>query len=248
MAPKVRARLRGPLWMAFVLTFWWWSACRGNQTTDQAASSASGSGENSAAGSSGGTPILPVQPRVDSAGELCLGGERGAPVKLEIFSDYQCPRCGEFYLDTIKPLLAEYSRTNRLHEIYVVYHDFPLDMHAYARKAACIALAAARISRERWLRVTDVLYLEQAQWSQDGNIEAALSKVMDPAEVMRMASLAADPAIEAAVRDGVLLGQSREITSTPTFFITAKDMPQQRVAGWVPYATLKDYLDRTLKR
>jgi protein-disulfide isomerase len=184
---------------------------------------------------------------MDSASELCLGGERGAPVKIEVFSDYQCPRCRDFYLETLKPLVAEYTKSNKTNKIYIVYHDFPLEMHRFARRAACFALAAARLGRERWLRVTDLLYTQQAQWSEDGNIEAVLAQGMDPTEVVRLANMAADPAIDAAVQDELLLGQSREVTSTPTFYIIPPTGPPQRVAGWVNYATLKDYLDRILK-
>jgi protein-disulfide isomerase len=233
--------------LSLVLALWQFTGCQGNHSADQAASS-SGNQASPAAGESGSVPALAGQPRVDSPSELCLGGERGAPVKIEIFSDYQCPRCRDFYLETIKPLLAEYTRTNQIHKIYVVYHDFPLEMHPFARRAASFALAASRVGRERWLRVVDALYTEQAQWSQDGNIEAALSKMMGPTEVIVLANLAADPSIDAAVQEAVLFGQSRNITSTPTFFITSKGTLQQRIAGSVTYPTLKDYLDRTLKQ
>ncbi len=176
---------------------------------------------------------------------LCLGGQPNAPIKIEVFSDYQCPRCREFYVETLKPLVAEYGKANK---VYVVYHDFPLDMHPYARKASRLALAAERISRELWLRVTDAIYLSQDQWSQNGNIEAALAKVMDPAQVARMRKLAADPAIEATLAQEIMLGQSRKITSTPTWFIVSETGRQQIIPGKLPYATLKDYLDRALKR
>ena len=94
--------------------------------------------------------------------ELYLGGQPGAPVKIEVFSDYQCPVCRTFYLETLKPLLADYTKENKIAKICVVYRDYPLDMHPFARKAARFALAANRLSRERWLRVTDALYTEQA--------------------------------------------------------------------------------------
>jgi hypothetical protein len=49
---------------------------------------------------------------------------------------------------------AEYTKANKINKIYVVYHDFPLDMHQFARKATRLALAAERLGRDRWLRVT----------------------------------------------------------------------------------------------
>ena len=191
---------------------------------------------------------FPGQSGVDKRPELYLGGQPGAPVKIEVFSDYQCPRCRDFYLETLKPLLAEYTKANKINKIYVVYHDFPLDnIHPFARKATRLALAAERLGRDRWLRVNEALYVEQARWSVDGNIEAILAKVLDPTELVRVRKLAMDPAIEAVINQEVMLGQSRTIISTPTFFIVTETGKQQRVEGWITYDTMKSYLDRIVK-
>jgi protein-disulfide isomerase len=187
-------------------------------------------------------------------GEFLIGGEPGAPIKIEVFSDYQCPACRTFYLDTIKPILANYASAKTgpngqpiKPRVCVVYHDLPLDIHQFARPAARLGLAAQRLGRERWLRVSDALYTHQAQWSQDGNLDAALAKVLDPTEVVRLRKLAADPAIGALVDQELMLAQSRDVASTPTFFIITETGRQQRVNGPVPYAVMKDYLDRLLK-
>ena len=191
------------------------------------------------------TLSLSGQTGAEKQAQLYLGGQPSAPIKLEVFSDYQCPVCRLFYLETLKPLVADYASVNK---VYIVYHDFPLDMHPYARKAARFALAARRLGREQWLRVTDALYSEQAQWSQDGNIEGALAKVLDPTELVRVKQLAGDPAVEASLNQEVMLGQSRNVTSTPTLFVITDTGRQQRVNSGVPYPVLKDFLDRTLKR
>jgi len=185
------------------------------------------------------------QTSIDKPEELYLGGDPGAPVKIEVFSDYQCPACRAFYLETLKPLVPYCSDTKK---VCIVYHDLPLDIHQYARPAARLALAAMRLSRERWLRVTDALYTDQAQWAQDGNIDAVLAKVLNPAELARVKKLAADPAIEAVVEQELMVARSRNITSTPTFFVIRETGQQQRVNGGVPYPVLKDYLDRLLKQ
>jgi protein-disulfide isomerase len=179
--------------------------------------------------------------------ELCLGGQPNAPVRIEVFSDFECPHCREFYLDTLKPLIADFTKEKRIDKIYILYHDFPLDMHPNARKAASYALAAKQISREAWLRVIDVLYQDQELWSQNGNIEGELSKVLNPAELARVRKLVTDPSIEQAVRLEVQLGQSREITMTPTFFIISQSGRQQRVNGSLGYLIVKDSLEQLLK-
>jgi len=197
---------------------------------------------------------LSAQTGTNGVGEFVIGGEPGAPIKIEVFSDYQCPACRTFYLDTIKPILTNYTRAQigaggqpQKPRVCVVYRDFPLDIHQFARPAARISLAAQQLGRERWLRVSEALYTYQAEWAQNGKFDATLAKVLNPIELMRLRKLAADPAIDAMVNRELLLAQRREITSTPTFFIITGAGRQQRINGPVPYAVMKDYLDRLLK-
>ncbi len=218
---------------------WQFSSCQSNPPANQQSGQTPG-GQ--------GVRLVPGPARTDAPEEICLGGMRGAPIKIEVFSDFQCPRCRDFYLETLKPLIADYTRSGKISKIYIVYHDFPLDMHPFARKAARFALAAYRIGRDRWLRVLDALYQYQAQWALDGNIEAVLAKVLDPTELVHIANMATEPDIDSAVQNEVLYGQSREIGSTPTFFINSSRTPQQRVAGMVTFNTLKDFLDRSLQQ
>jgi protein-disulfide isomerase len=187
-----------------------------------------------------------AQPGLNKMTDLYLGGHPNAAVRIELFSDYQCSACRAFYLETLKPLIADYTKANKIDKIYIVYHDFPLDMHPFARKAAKYALAAMRIGRDRWLRVNDALYTQQDKWASDGNIDAVLAKVLDPSELVRIQSLAANPAIDAALNQEIQLGLSKNITSTPTFFITSQSGKQQRVATGVNLTVLKDFLDRLI--
>ena len=190
-----------------------------------------------------GVRLVPSPAAGSGQEELYLGGEPGAMVRIEVFSDYQCPRCKEFYLGTLKPIIADYAGTQK---VSVIYHDLPLEMHPFARPAARLALAAARLGREEWLRVTDEFYKDQEQWSVSGNFESALSKALNPTQLMRVVRMAGDPAIDAAVQQEVLFAESRGVTSTPTFFISTKSGREQRINGAIAYPVLKDYLDRLL--
>lgn len=71
--------------------------------------------------------------------EQCLGGELDAPIRIEVFSDFECPACREFYLNTIRPVLKDYCS---LDKVCVVYHEFPLQGHKYSRQAAQYSKAA----------------------------------------------------------------------------------------------------------
>ena len=180
--------------------------------------------------------------------EIYLAGQSGASVKIEVFSDYQCPMCRVYYLETLKPLIYDYTKANKIDRISVVYHDLPLDsIHQHAHKAARLALAAYRMGKDKWLKVSDALYMQQAVWSEDGNCEAALEKILEPAELIQLKKMAADPSIETVLNQEILLAQSRNITSTPTTFIITETGRQQRFAGDPGFAPLRDYLDKLIK-
>jgi hypothetical protein len=62
------------------------------------------------------------------------GKARGIPVAaitIEVFSDFQCPACKALYEQTLKPLVADHVDKGK---VYLVHRDFPLPIHAYARK------------------------------------------------------------------------------------------------------------------
>jgi len=188
------------------------------------------------------TPAAAGPPPPDPQ-DLCFGGNPGAQVKIEVYSDFQCPACKNFYMETIRPVLAEYGRDDK---ICVVYHEFPLRMHRFAREAARFALAGQRLGRSQWVLIADLLYTHQDLWAENGNIEAVLTKGLTPDEMARLKSALKDPTIEQAIDRDIASGTSRQVTSTPTFFVTANGK-EQRVVGGLTYPILKDFLDRMLR-
>jgi protein-disulfide isomerase len=173
----------------------------------------------------------------------CVGGQPSAPIRIEVFSDYQCPACRAFFLETLRPLLRDYARENK---VCLVYHDFPLQMHNYARVAARYAVAARRLGLEQWERVSAALYTDQLQWAEDGKIEPVVARALPPDDMAKVKKLLEDPSINQTIDQEVALAAQRQIRSTPTFFLYANGR-EQRVEGSISYLILKDYLDRLLK-
>ena len=54
-----------------------------------------------------------------------------------------------------------------------------------------------------------------------------------------------DPAVEAAISSDIALARERNVTATPTFFITAQGKTE-KVSGIVQYFVLQRYLDHLL--
>jgi protein-disulfide isomerase len=176
-------------------------------------------------------------------GGLLVGGASDAPIRIEIFSCYQCPPCRDFYLDTVRPLLKEYARTNK---VSVIYYEYPLKIHNHSRDTARYGIAAHRLGQDQWQRVSEALYLKQAQWIADGNVEAVVVEVLSTDEMARVKQFLKDPSIEQTIDRDIQIGNKRQIPGTPTFFLYAKGR-EERVAGKISYPLLKSYLDRMLK-
>jgi len=172
-----------------------------------------------------------------------LMGKADSPVRIEIFSDFQCPMCRTFYLDTVTRLITEYSAGNK---VAVVYHEFPLQGHPAARIASRYAVASKALGREQWTKVIEYLYTCQAEWSYDGKIEPVLARILEPGEVEKIRSRLSDPAIEQSIDYEVALGREKKVDSTPTAFVTMGGK-EQRLAGGLAFPVLKQFIDSNLR-
>lgn len=178
------------------------------------------------------------------AGATCVGGKPSSPVKIEVFSDYQCPACRQFYLGTMRQVLSEYGDAGK---VCVVYHEFPLNIHPHAPQAARYGHAALRLGLRQWSQVTNALFEAQPQWAESGQLEPVVAGALSREDMEQVKKLAAEPSTNEAIRRDIELGQSREVNSTPTFFITAKGKTE-KVAGVVQFPILKRYLDSLLSQ
>ena len=178
-----------------------------------------------------------------SSGQI-LGGSANSPIQIEVYSDFQCSACREFYLGTVRQILQEYSSKDK---VRIIYHEYPLTLiHKYSRDAARYSEAAARLGVKQLLAVMDALYMDQALWSQDGKIEASISKALSPADFQKLKKIMKDSSIDLAIEREIDLGNKNQIKSTPTIFIryTGK---QQKVEGIVTYIVLKQFIDAIIK-
>jgi len=173
----------------------------------------------------------------------CVGGTLNAPIKLEVYSDFQCPSCAQFFLEVITPAVREYGRSGK---ICVLYNEYPIPSHSYSRQAARYSLAAQRIGRTQWLAVMSALYQRQVLWGEDGDIDKALTGVVSAEDLARIKKIAAESSIDDAISRDVALGEKREVRATPTVFVTIQKKTQ-RVDRVLPYEVWKDFFDDNLK-
>jgi len=173
----------------------------------------------------------------------CLGGTPDAPIQMEVFSDFQCPHCRAFYLETITQVLKNYTPSDK---ICVIYYEFPLGTYPYSRKAACYSLAAQHVGNKQWRAVIDALYTKQEQWGLDGNIDAALKGTMSADDLNLMKKIIQDSSVEETIKRDIALGESRGVTSTPSIFMTVLNKKHPKYP-YAPFQVWKDFFDTIVK-
>jgi protein-disulfide isomerase len=175
--------------------------------------------------------------------DVYLMGRPDSPVRVEIFSDFQCPSCRAFYLNTVTKMIAEYAASNK---VAIVWREFPLPMHPVSRPPARYAVASSCLGHEQFLKVIEYLYTCQAEWSYDGKIEPVLSRILSADEMQKINEKLKDPATEQKIDHDIELGNHRKVNATPTVFVTMGGKEQTLVGG-LSYPVFKEYIDRSLK-
>jgi protein-disulfide isomerase len=184
-------------------------------------------------------PCLAIGPDIDRAKAL---GSPSAPVRLDLYSDFQCPHCKMLHETILPAIVRDYVTTGKA---YFVSHEFPLNGHTYAREAANYATAAARIGK--YQLVGDAIFQNQNSWGMTGKVWDVVAAVLSPADQKKVQALAKDPSVLAEVQRDVDAGTAAHVNQTPTMIIT-RGMKQTPWAYWTDYNLFKGYLDEMLAR
>lgn len=142
-------------------------------------------------------------------------GNPSAPVRIDVFSDFQCPACKGFHENLLPVLIRDYVVPGK---VYIVSREFPLQMHPYSREAAGYAVAASQIGK--YQQVADALFRSQAVWSANGKVWDTVAAVLTPAEQKKVQAMAKDPSVLADIQQDQDFGNSIKINQTPTIYIS----------------------------
>ncbi len=144
-------------------------------------------------------------------------GSAKAPVTVYEMSDFQCPYCRRFALETFRALEKEYISPGKVRWVFV---NFPLtSIHANAVAAASTALCAAR--QNAFWPMHDLLYQYQETWSplkEPGPFFVSLADSVGISK-SKLVECVKAPATEAEIRYEAEGAQRAGASSTPTFYI-----------------------------
>ena len=173
-----------------------------------------------------------------------------APVTVIEYSDYQCPLCRKWYLESKKPLIDEYVNTGK---VKFVFKDFPLSGHPFSMPYAVAVRCAGE--EGKYFEMFDKVYDEQDKLSNGAITTVTSVTLVDLSNWAKelgldsnkfnycLSSAKFDSAIQANEAEGSGIG----VNGTPSFVVGKTNGSGVLVIGAVPYSTLKDQIEQALK-
>jgi protein-disulfide isomerase len=151
-------------------------------------------------------------------------GDSDATITMVEFSDFECPVCRSLH-DVLRDLLVNYP------QVRLIFKDFPLEQHAWARTAAIAGRCAYEQDAKVFWKLYDLVYDNQDIIS----AENAYAKLTDYASQISLntdtfKTCLASPSAAAAVEANRNNGLALKVTSTPTIFINGR-----RIVGADPH-------------
>ena len=144
-------------------------------------------------------------------------GSSSAPITVYEMSDFQCPYCRRFALETFPTLEREYITTGKVRWVFV---NFPLStIHPNAVAAAEVALCASK--QGAFWRVHDLLYTYQDTWAPLKEPGPFLATLADSAKISRKLLLTclASPDTRTEIQSEAEGSERAGASSTPSFYI-----------------------------
>ncbi len=194
---------------------------------------------------------IPTQPSAPQRFQVTLDddpvkGDPDAPVTIVEFSDFQCPFCSRFFIQTLPALQENYIDTGK---VKLVYRDFPIDsIHPNARPVH-IAAECADEQGKFW-EYHDVLFENQAQWNRLSSSDLN-SKLNQYATSMGLNSASFDSCLSSQsianeVNADYLQAAQYGVSGTPTFFIGNEKNGFIKLVGAQPFTAFQAVIDAQL--
>ncbi len=183
-------------------------------------------------------PPLPAEPiSLDGAPAI---GSRNAKIGMIIYSDFQCPFCARFALDTLPALQEQYVKTG---QVLMAFREYPLPIHPFAQKAAEAALCANQ--QGKFWEFHDALFANQQALDPASLGARAVRLGLDSRQFAACLEGQTAALVQTDKRSGDPLG----VAGTPTFLLgpllpDGRVKVSQRFSGAKPLAEFQGILDK----
>ncbi len=174
-------------------------------------------------------------------------GNPDAPITIIEFSDFQCPFCARFHVQTLPLLLDQYIDQGK---VKLVFRDFPIQsIHPNALPASVAAECANE--QGRFKAMHDALFDNQKQWSNQETVDA-LTMFSQYATQIGLDQETFDSCLTSGkyieeIRNDLDDGRSYDVTGTPGFFIGNDEIGYVELKGAQPFESFKKVIDVQLE-
>jgi protein-disulfide isomerase len=167
------------------------------------------------------------------AGESPVLGSLDAKVTIIEYSDFECPYCGRFALDTFPLIKANYIDTGKVKFVFRNYI-----VHPDARLSAEASLCAYEQGNDKYWAYNDILFRNQ------GSLDSASLKTYASGLGLDTAKFNAcldDGKYGAQVDKDMQDGKAAGVGGTPTFFVNGS-----KIVGAQPYEIFRQTIEAAL--
>lgn len=186
-----------------------------------------------------GTVTVPLDSVVARASRSRSKGAENAPVSLVEISDFQCPFCREFAVQTLPALDSAYLRTGKVRMLFI---NMPLPMHSNAWAASEAALCAG--AQGAFWPMHDRIFAGQQEWSSAPNpselfTQYAAAIRLDTAAFQRCVQ--EDQVAPILINDIMQVAQNG-ISGTPAFVLNNSET----LSGALPFSEFRTKIEAAL--
>ena len=190
-------------------------------------------------------PSIPLKISTDNDPVI---GKLNAPVTIIEFSDFQCPFCAKFHLETLPLIMNEYINEG---QVKLVFRDFPIQsIHPNALPASLAAECANE--QGKFKEMHDVLFENQKEWNKQ-SIDNVIITFNQYASGMGLDGNTFDSCLKNGkyveeIQKDLNDGRTYGISGTPGFFVGNDQIGFIELKGAQPFENFKKVIDNQLQK
>ena len=175
-------------------------------------------------------------------------GNSNAPITIIEFSDFQCPFCAKFHIQTLPKIMDEYIKEGK---VKLVFRDFPIQS---IHSNALLASVAAECANEegKFKEMHDKLFENQNEWN-NKNTDDVIILFNQYSSEMGIEKEKFDSCIKNGkyikeIQKDLEDGRTYGISGTPGFFIGNNEIGFIELKGAHPFENFKNVIDTQLQK
>ena len=175
-------------------------------------------------------------------------GNSNAPITIIEFSDFQCPFCAKFHIQTLPKIMDEYIKEGK---VKLVFRDFPIQS---IHSNALLASVAAECANEegKFKEMHDKLFENQNEWN-NKNTDDVIILFNQYSSEMGIEKEKFDSCIKNGkyikeIQKDLEDGRTYGISGTPGFFIGNNEIGFIELKGAHPFENFKNVIDTQLEK